>query len=266
VVTGGDAPALVGRLAEHLRQRQAGADHTEDVGPFTVGLAAHNANPFYNYAVPAAGAEPTGADVRALIDAFRARERQPRIEYLADSAPSVAGALLPAGFVEERRLPVLARRVGPGSAGAPAVAVAGVVIGVVDADAPEDVAAACTVAHLAFREDGMPDEHDLQRLAGSLDSGGGAVLARLREGGEPVGSARYVAPTGGVAEVVGVAVLEDHRRRGIGASMMSALVSLAGGRGIDWLWLTPEDVGAGRVYERAAFRRVGDALHMSVPP
>jgi ribosomal protein S18 acetylase RimI-like enzyme len=254
---------LVDRLTEHLRRRlcQGRGDGVE-VGPFVVSLDPHDANPFGNYAVPVVGAEPTPDETAALLALFASRRRQPRVEWLVSSGSRVEEALRRAGFAEERRLQLMAR---PDAAVPVAVAdVPGVSVMAVQPSVGEDVAATCVVAHLAFGEDGMPDQHDLERLARTLGSGGGAVLAREADD-EPVGSARFVAPTAGVAEVVGVAVLAEHRGRGIGASMLAALVSLAARRGVELLWLTAEGEGAARLYERAGFRRVGEALHMAVP-
>ncbi|MEW5543092.1 GNAT family N-acetyltransferase, partial [Streptomyces cyaneofuscatus] len=77
------------------------------VGPFTV---RHNPGwelKYANYAIPDRDAEPTVHDVAALIDAFRERERLPRLEFLPAWAPAVEPALLAAGFTVENRAPLL---------------------------------------------------------------------------------------------------------------------------------------------------------------
>lgn len=82
-------------------------DHLR-IGPFTV---RHNPDwqlKYANYAIPDQGAEPTAADVQALIAAFRERDRMPRLEYLPGGAPAVEPALLAAGFTVENRAPILA--------------------------------------------------------------------------------------------------------------------------------------------------------------
>lgn len=259
--------AVVARLTEHLRRRQLAGDDVEQVGPFLASFDRDSSMPFRNYAVPDPRAEPAPDDVDALVAAFACRQRQPRVEWLVESAPCVEATLRAAGFVEERRTPAMLLELPPDGCMEPVAeqAVAWVSLHVVSPTAAVDVAAACVVAHLGFEEEGMPDQHDIGRLVASLGAGGGAVLARRLEGGEPVGTARYTVPAAGVAEVVGVAVLRDHRRRGIAASMLSAITEMARRRGVDWLWLTPDDEAAGRVYEAAGFRAVAEALHMSRP-
>ena len=66
----------------------------EACGPFHIGFDAGNANPFLNYAVPAAGAEVTPEDIDALLAAFAKRERTPRLEFAPGGAPGVEEALL----------------------------------------------------------------------------------------------------------------------------------------------------------------------------
>ena len=111
----------------------------------------------------------------------------------------------------------------------------------------------------------MPDSADLQRLVRLLTGGGGAVLARRDADGEPVGSARFVAPTGGMAEVVAVAVAATYRRLGVGTALLAAVSDVARRYEVEWLWLTPAGDAATHVYRRVGYRRVADAVHMAVP-
>ena len=66
-----DARTRALRSADHLRS-----------GPFVIRFDADWATPFANYAIPDDGAQPTAADIDALVLAFRDRERLPRLEYL----------------------------------------------------------------------------------------------------------------------------------------------------------------------------------------
>lgn len=95
------ARTLAQRSPDHLR-----------IGPFTV---RHNPDwqlKYANYAIPDQGAEPTAADVQALIAAFRERDRMPRLEFLPGGAPAVEPVLLAAGFTVENRAPILACALG----------------------------------------------------------------------------------------------------------------------------------------------------------
>ncbi len=189
------------------------------------------------------------------------------MEFLPDCAPLVEAALLAGGFTRDARVTVMVRPVG--ATGTPpepeAVLPPGTRLVVVEPDATEDVAAACAVAHVAFGEEGMPDQGDLDRLSALLRGGGAAVLVRSDDD-DPLGSARFVAPAAGVAEVVGVAVEASWRGRGIAAAIVTAIVGLACRGPVELLWLSAADEAAGRVYERSGFRRVGNALHMSAVP
>lgn len=82
------------------------ANHSR-IGPFLAGFDAGSDNPYRNYAVPDAGADPNADDVAALIAAFEERNRRPRLEYIAEAAPEVEAALLASGFAVEKHYPIL---------------------------------------------------------------------------------------------------------------------------------------------------------------
>ncbi|HEX4034457.1 MAG TPA: GNAT family N-acetyltransferase [Solirubrobacteraceae bacterium] len=81
-----------------------------------------------------------------------------------------------------------------------------------------------------------------------------AVLtyALARAGGEAVGSGYCVHAAGG-AQIAGVAVLEHHRRRGIGAAITSWLLERAFSCGARLAHLSPDDERAASVYRRLGF-------------
>lgn len=78
----------------NLRRRPAAME----VGGFVVGFDPATSSPYVNYATPLPGAEPTAADVAALVGAFRDRGLKPRLEFAPDRAPEVEPALRAAGF------------------------------------------------------------------------------------------------------------------------------------------------------------------------
>ena len=78
------------------------------VAPFTLTIDEHDPLRFLNYAVPDDGAEPDRDAVEALRDAFRGRDRLPRLEWIEEAAPAVASALGDAGMTEELRTPLMA--------------------------------------------------------------------------------------------------------------------------------------------------------------
>src|ERR687883_1230373 len=90
--------------------RESAADGREVVAspPFTAYF--HRADPlkFFNYAVPDGDVVPSRDEIDALREAFRVRERLPRLEWIEEFAPRVAPELARAGMLEELRTPLMA--------------------------------------------------------------------------------------------------------------------------------------------------------------
>ena len=95
------------RIQDALRHHAPRGRDTEQIGPFLATFTRDTANPYLNYAIPNEGATATPADVQALVDAYLARERKPRLEYIPSVAPTVEAVLLEAGFEVEGRLPLM---------------------------------------------------------------------------------------------------------------------------------------------------------------
>jgi hypothetical protein len=64
-------------------------------------------NPFLNYAIPDDNATPSPTDVTALVVAYEKRLQKPRLEYIAQLAPTVEEVLIDAGFRVEGHLPLM---------------------------------------------------------------------------------------------------------------------------------------------------------------
>src|SRR5215203_5752367 len=95
------------QIQDYIRIAASDGRDTEQVGPFLATFDPHHALKYLSYAIPDDGAEPTEQDVAALIDAYRRRDRLPRLEFLPAVAPAVEAALLRGGFEIEARLPVM---------------------------------------------------------------------------------------------------------------------------------------------------------------
>ena len=80
---------------------------TERIGPFLATFTREIDNPYLNYAIPDEGGSASPADVGALVAAYRARDRKPRLEYIPSTAPEIEPVLLDAGFEIEGRLPLM---------------------------------------------------------------------------------------------------------------------------------------------------------------
>jgi GNAT superfamily N-acetyltransferase len=226
------------------------AEHSAVVaGPFTLYRSPTSDHPYRNYAVPNAGAVEWDS-IDALRAAFAAHRLRPRLEFVAECAPSLEQALAGAGFQLQGRYPIMTL---PATALREVPAPDGVVIARVPGDGA-DVRALLQTAAEAFDSDAPTDAE----VAGY---GGRGLLARA--GGEPAGGAFRSAIAEGVSELGGIGVRERFRRRGIAAALTAAAAAAALADGAELCFLTPGDDGAERVYARAGFARAGTTMvHM----
>lgn len=227
-------------------------------GPFVARFNPEWANPMANYAIPDDRAEPSAADIRALIEVFRARERKPRLEFLPSCAPAVEPALRAAGFEVESRAPLMACP--PGDLAAPKP-VAGLEL--FEPRSDEDLFGLVTVQHYAYGEPGEPDWPAIGGLRRTYENGGIVVLGTFE--GEPAGGGSCSVPIDGLTEVGGIAVAERFRRRGVGAAVAARLTELAFERGLRVPWLEPSGETSERVYAGIGYRAIGEKLNISLP-
>ncbi|MFB8031055.1 MULTISPECIES: GNAT family N-acetyltransferase [unclassified Streptomyces] len=229
------------------------------VGPFTV---RHNPGwelKFANYAIPDQDAEPTERDIADLVEAFRSRERLPRLEFLPSWAPAVEPALLAAGFTVELRAPVMACTADDLLAPKP---VDGLRITEPVTDA--EFASAAAVQHTGFGGEGGPDEGEIAWLRGATAGGGVSALATVD--GRPAGAGGCSTPSDGIGELAGLAVADAFRRRGVGAALSVWLTRTAFDRGFDTVWLEPGGPDVERIYAGVGYRRTGEKLNISLDP
>ncbi|MGP3955919.1 GNAT family N-acetyltransferase [Nonomuraea sp. 3N208] len=242
----------------HAYLRSAAGARAHRHEPFTIRFDEHDDALPFNYAIPDDAADPTEGEVAALVAAFRERARTPRLEYVPQAAPKVEGTLLAAGFTVEGRYPLL---VCPPGEVVDAPVDPAVRVELVTADA--DLWQVAQVMNAAF-EAPEATEHDVARLRRVLDGGGIVAAAVDTTTGDVVGAGQAGSPHHGVAEVAGIAVRVSHRRRGIAGAVTALLTRAGADAGISTPFLTPADDGAARVYARVGYRRVGEALHISL--
>ena len=227
-----------------------------DAGGFEVFVNLERDGPMSNYAIPRDGVHPSPDDVAELVAAFEAARRIPRLEYVPSTAPAVEAALLDAGFEVELRTSVMTCT--PDTLTA-APAPAGVELQALDGGTPlEDVDAMTRVQAEAFGDAHTPVDRPPGWLGHYL-----AVLARA--GGEPAGGGMTLAVAWGTTELVGIAVAEAHRRRGIARAITADLAARAFEQGATSAFLTPGDDAAQRVYAGAGFRPTEEMLHLRRP-
>jgi GNAT superfamily N-acetyltransferase len=247
------------RIQSYLRSSVGGRRDVERVGPFLATFAPDSEDPFLSYAIPDDGAEPTAADVAALRAAYERRGRVPRLEFLPAVAPGVEPVLLGGGFTVEARLPLMTCAAGSEVDLRPPE---GIDLDLAASDA--DIAAGGAVAHRAFGGVDEPGAIELAHTRRLLDVGAIAMLARDAASGEAVGWGISTPPLDGTTELVGIAVRDTHRRRGIAGAITARLVREAFARGVTTALLSAGDDGAERVYARAGFESRATMLHMRV--
>jgi GNAT superfamily N-acetyltransferase len=248
-------------IQRYLRAVVSGGHRdVEQIGPFLASFDRTSKHPMLSYAIPDEGAEPGAGDVASLRAAFERRARVPRLEYLPALAPAVEAALLDGGFALERDIPLMTSAPGSTPDLAPPDGVE-LVAPVTD----DELMAGVAVADAAFGEPGGRGPDDLARTRRMLDAGGLAVFAREAATGEAVGWGQCTPPQDGATELVGIAVRESHRRRGIAGAITAHLAGAAFARGVQTAFLTPGDDGAERVYARAGFAPRSRMLHLRVP-
>ena len=218
---------------------------------------------------PAAGARPpvTAADLEGLR-ALCGRTGVPfALEWVDEVTPSLAGAARALGATVTRH-PLLACD-GPVTGADPPGGVAVRVLAPGDDEGRRDARA---VAEVGFGRPGTgrgadgAAERDAARARlrpgllaelGRRARDGTTVTAVAVDPRDGVVAAGQHQPVGDATEVVGVATLPAHRRRGLAAAVTAALVADAHARGAALVLLSAGDEDVARVYARVGFRRIG---------
>ncbi|MEI9993086.1 MAG: GNAT family N-acetyltransferase [Rhizomicrobium sp.] len=245
---------LNARLLAYLRAAAERRPSARRAGPF---LATFDDDPnvYLNYAIPDDGIAPDAAQLADLVALFEARGRKPRLEYITGAAPQLESALLAYGFRIEKRVPVMLCRPGMQQ---PAPQPDGLLVFAATAD--EDLVGAEQAQAEAY---GSPSRGP-RGLKRTLRHGGVVAAARDVASGAIVGGGIATPPLDGISEIAGIGMREAFRRRGGAAALTALLAYEAFARGIALLWLTPEDASAERIYARAGFAAVSEALHISL--
>jgi predicted GNAT family acetyltransferase len=120
-----------------------------------------------------------------------------------------------------------------------------------------------SLQHDIFDDPEPADASSVARLRFGIARGARALVAVDSTTAATVGAAQCVAPAGGATEVVGVAVAPSHRRRGLAAAMVSALVRESFDAGLITVFLEAAP-GADGAYRNAGFVRTSTSLHISL--
>ena len=231
--------------------------HAHRVGPFLVSIDDHDAGLFRNYAVPDDRAAPTTDEVTQLVSFFFDRARTPRLEYLSALSPAVEPVLHLAGFVPERRLPVMTCPP-DGTTSQPVPDNITLTLAVNDSQLHQ-----CAEAQNEAYGQAETTVHDVARLRRTVDNGGLVGLAIDRTTGLGVGGGLCAPPHEGVSELAAVGVRSAYRRRGIATALTVLLTRACPDHGISTPFLTPAGEPEERIYRSAGYRSVTEMLHIS---
>ena len=257
---------LLHRLDRYLDAVPRAAADAVDAGPFRVFLS-HAPWPYYARPRPeldlAADGDITGTDVAAAARRLEEHGSAVSFEWVHELVPSLADVLGASGYAVTLH-PLLALALPAPLPPAPHA----VLLGAGDPrfrDALAVAEIAFAAAGTAIGADGpaardatVVPEGQLEHIAGRVADGSAAMAAAVDPVDGVVASGSHV-PVDGVTEVMGVATLPTHRRRGLAGEVVVRLLADAVDRGCSLALLSAADDDVARVYERLGFVRVGHA-------
>jgi ribosomal protein S18 acetylase RimI-like enzyme len=247
-------------IQTYVRKTASRGRETEQVGPFLATYSPGTAHPMLNYAIPDDGAKPTAAEIGALTEAYRRRDLLPRLEYFTDVAPDLENLLVEAGYGLERRVPLMTC--------SPA--------GFVDHPAPDGYAVREPGSGEDYRRMRAAQNHaygepaeevtgqDVEKAKKSKAAGVVSALVEQVATGEVVGGGVALEIVDGTTEIAGIGVLDTHRGRGLAAALTAFLTRDAHAKGAHTAFLTPGDLGIGRIYARVGYQPAGECVHLSL--
>jgi predicted N-acetyltransferase YhbS len=239
----------------YVRKTAPSGRETERIGPFLATYTPGTGHPMLNYAIPDDGAAPTPAELEALADAFTRRELRPRLEYFSDVAPELETLLRDAGYELERRVPLMicapADRIDRATPEG---------VRLREPETDEDLKKVRSAQNTAFGESPEVTDTEIERVKASR-----SLLVLAETDGEVIGGGIALEIVDGTTEIAGIAVLEQYRKRGIAAAITAYLTREAHQRGAHTAFLTPGDLGIGRVYASVGYRPAGECVHLSRP-
>lgn len=240
----------VDRLQSYMRQVLKPRREVVAVPPFTIFFHADD-RIFFNYAIPDA---PIGGylhePLAVLRAEFRARSRHPRFEFIEQFAPDLPAALRANGFAEESRLHLM---VCTPESYRPAPETPGLTVVTLDGSAPLDaIRENMDINERGFNPNAEPPTE--AAAEGFRRSLWASRAFTVYLNGQAAGAGMYTAPLDGVTELVGIATLEEFRRRGAATALTAHAARTAFDQGVEVVFLSAADERAGRVYEQAGFR------------
>jgi ribosomal protein S18 acetylase RimI-like enzyme len=257
------SPLTVERLQAYIRSVVAREREPVNVPPFTLFIHPSDDSTFFNYAIPDAPAGAYLHEPLAVLRAeFRRRGRHARFEFIEEYAPDLPAALRAGGFAEESRLHLMTCT---RATYRPAPQIHGLAVVTLDRGAPLDAVR----EHLDVNSRGFNPAAEPATAAAAEAFRRGLEESRAFTAyldGQAAGAGMFTAPLDGLTELVGIATLEQFRRRGVATALTAQAARAAFDRAAGTVFLSAADEQAGRVYERVGFRPFATMLAYAEAP
>jgi GNAT superfamily N-acetyltransferase len=276
-----DSVALLRRVDAYLDAAPSGDATAIDVGPLRAFVSSA---PWPFYVRPRPELDLTGPiavtadDLRRAADVLEAAEQDVSFEWVEQLVPSLGPALLEAGYVVHS-FPLLTLDLDSREPSSPAPASSSRAR--ILAGGSPDLRASLAVSDVGFAAAGTaigpagPAQRDA--AAAALDEAhlehvtrrvrdGRSVLAVLDDARDGVVATGWHQPLGDTTEIVGVATLPAHRRRGAAVEVVDRLLHDARVHGCTLALLTASDDDVARLYDRLGFTRIGTCGAAAPPP
>jgi N-acetylglutamate synthase-like GNAT family acetyltransferase len=245
-------------IQAYIRKSASRDRIVERIGPFLATISPGTDHPYLSYAIPDDGADPSAADVEALIATFQRHKRVPRLEYMPKLAPKVEAALIAHGFKVEFFPPLMVYDQGMAQGISTPER-----IELIAPSTDEELLGMVTAQHEAYGEE-PPESSVIEGQRQFIEAGGIAVYARDAITKEPAGGGVCTVAFGNTTELAGVGVRPVYRRRGIAGAMTAWLVQKAVEQGTTTVFLSAAGEAEARIYARIGFKQIGEGIHISL--
>lgn len=253
-----NARDLLRQIDEANTKATAPNRDTVEVGPFLLMLSPSTPLQWLNNAALVDRSAHVGpAEIEAMVAAFKARDRMPRMELFSGLHESLIRQLQDTGFKVESEMPLM---VCTPEAFRPQ-RLAGARLERVRPDG--DVETVMRIVDVAFEHDEPLTPSRIEAHRRSLEKGTiRTALCYLDD--QPAAVASMVVAEG-VGELAGVGTLPEFRRRGA-ASAVSTFLMEQFFQDAGLAWLSAGDPTAQAVYDRLGFELIGTQVNISLPP